>query len=139
MHSNTDQTFHFGGFVWDVDCAMEYAAKHSPREVPLPTQLLGLVRVDSSYAADHPYPDEPIIVAPIGDENGWFGMPIDGWHRIKHWHDRGAETIQAVFLDPQESYDCLIGGEHHYRKTAKLAEPGIRLRKSRRKRRKRDG
>jgi len=129
------QTFQFGPYAWDIACAQEYADEIDPREVPLPTQLMGLVRVDLDYAADHPYPDKPIIIAPIGDKEGWFGLPIDGWHRIRYHHDRGAKTIQAAFLEPQQSYDCLIGGEAAYRKTAKMAEPEIRLRRARRKRR----
>lgn len=128
----SEQYFTFGSYTWDVACALEQGGE--VQEVPLPVGLLGLVRIDEKYAADHPYPDEPILVAPIPDEEGWFGMPIDGWHRIFHWKEKGAETIKAVFLDPDNAYECLIRGQDAYRKMAKKAEPGRRFRKRRRRR-----
>lgn len=133
--ADQEQVFTFGPYTWDITCAEEYVEEHEPREVPLPTQLMGMIRIDKEYASDHPYPDKPIIIAPIADEEGWFGIPIDGWHRIRHWHDKGAETIMAVFLEPQEAYQCLLYGGDVFRRLAKKAEPGLRLRKKKKAKR----
>lgn len=129
--SERHETFYFGSYAWDIDCAKEYAAAHEAEEVPIPTGLLGLIRIDPEYAAVHPAPHEPILIAPIGDENGWFGLPIDGWHRIKYWAEQGASTVQAIFLGPEESYACLTDGHAAYRRAAKRADPTLKLSKRR--------
>jgi hypothetical protein len=129
------QEFVFGQYVWDVDAAGRLVAAGAGETTKVPVKalagLLNLARVDAEYARSHPAPDAPIILASLPTTEGWFHMPIDGWHRIAYWKERGAENVATVALGPQESYETLLSGREAYRKLAKKIDPALKL-KSRR-------
>lgn len=127
------QTFHFGGYTWDIDAAEKITdkAERERLEVAPLAHLMRMIRVNQEYAMEHPSPDAPILLAALPSGGELFHMPIDGWHRIAYWNSKGAETVSAFVFSPQDSYDLLLGGRESYRKEAKKA--GIPL-SSKRKR-----
>lgn len=125
LKANPSEVYRLGAWAWDVDCAREVVRDGEPVSIPVPYQLLGLMRVDREYAEKHPRPDEPIIMASMGTPEGWSYLPIDGWHRIYHHHRRGTDIMSAYLLTPEETFRCLISGQEQYLSGAEEAEPGI--------------
>jgi hypothetical protein len=125
------QTFTFAWAMWDVDAAQARVDAGAGNRVRVNiadlTGITRMVYVDEVYAATHPTPDAPVVLASMPTSEGFFSLPIDGWHRIAHWRARGAETIAAVQLDPPDSYQTLLSGKDIYRRLAKKADPSVKL------------
>ena len=110
------QTFHFLGFVWDIDPAREMVRRRATNTnlyVPHWVALLNMVETDKTWAAQVDL-SEPILVVPLPDGIG--DLVIDGWHRLLKAYIEKKEYLRAHLLSYQEAREICIEGDYRKRR-----------------------
>ena len=110
------QTFHFLGFVWDIDPAREMVRRRATNTnlyVPHWVALLGMVETNKEWASQVDLA-EPVLVVPLPDGIG--DLVIDGWHRLLKAHIEKKDYLRAHTLSYQEAKEICIQGDYRKRR-----------------------
>ncbi|KKN32743.1 hypothetical protein LCGC14_0810870 [marine sediment metagenome] len=110
------QTFHFLGFVWNIDPALEMVKRRAPNVnlyVPHWVALLGMIETNKAWATNVDL-SSPVILVPLPDGIG--DLIIDGWHRVLKAHVEEKDYLRAHLLSYQEAREVCIEGDYRRRR-----------------------